>query len=57
MPWGSVQEFVAMGGYGVYVWGSFGTTALCLVWEVVAVRHRHAVALKQKTMDGGFSRL
>jgi heme exporter protein D len=44
MQWGSVGEFLAMGGYGVYVWTSFGVTALCMVWEVLAVRRRHAVA-------------
>jgi len=57
MHWGSVQEFVAMGGYGFYVWGSFGATALSLAWEVMAVRHRHALALKQKTLDGGLPQL
>jgi heme exporter protein D len=55
--WASVQEFVAMGGYGFYVWASFGVTALCLIWEVVAVRHRHALALKQKTAEGGLLQL
>ena len=44
MQWGSLSEFLAMGGYGVYVWTSFGVTALCMVWEVLAVRRRHAVA-------------
>ena len=28
MQWGSVAEFFAMGGYGLYVWTSFGVTAL-----------------------------
>ncbi len=27
MNWGSASEFFAMGGYGLYVWGSFGVTA------------------------------
>ena len=31
MQWNSAAEFFAMGGYGVYVWGSFGVTALALV--------------------------
>ena len=31
MNWGSPAEFFAMGGYGLYVWGSFG------VWIVLAV--------------------
>ena len=45
MQWGSVSEFVAMGGYGLYVWTSFGVTALCMLWEVLALRRRHAAAI------------
>ena len=30
MQWGSVAEFFAMGGYGLYVWPSFGVAALCM---------------------------
>ena len=45
MQWGSLTEFWAMGGYGLYVWTSFGATALCLVGEVLAVWRRHVVAL------------
>lgn len=44
MQWGSVAEFAAMGGYGLYVWTSFGVTALCMLWEVLALRRRHAAA-------------
>ncbi|UCH50142.1 MAG: heme exporter protein CcmD [Betaproteobacteria bacterium] len=40
MHWGSVSEFFAMGGYGLYVWGSYGVTALVLFMEVVLVRRR-----------------
>ena len=29
MNWGSLDEFLAMGGYGFYVWGSYGVAALC----------------------------
>ena len=47
MQWGSVSEFLAMGGYGFYVWISFGTTALCMVWEVLAVWRRHASAVAE----------
>ena len=38
MNWGSAGEFFAMGGYGLYVWGSFGVTATALLIEVVLVR-------------------
>ena len=45
MRWGSWAEFLAMGGYGLYVWVSFGATALGMLWEVLALRHRHAAAV------------
>lgn len=45
MRWGSWSEFLAMGGYGLYVWISFGVTALSMVGEVLALRRRHAAAV------------
>jgi len=44
MQWGSVEEFFAMGGYGLYVWASFGIAALCMGGEVLAVWRRSAAA-------------
>ena len=44
MRWGSWSEFFAMGGYGLYVWVSFGVTGLSMVGEVLALRRRHAAA-------------
>lgn len=42
--WNSFGEFLAMGGYGLYVWGSFGVTALVMVAEpILAVRNRKAL--------------
>jgi heme exporter protein D len=40
MIWDSWEAFWAMGGYGLYVWGSFGMTLLCVVVEVWLLR-RH----------------
>jgi len=40
MNWGSLQAFLDMGGYGLYVWGSYGVAALCIVIELVALRAR-----------------
>lgn len=40
MSWGSWQEFVAMGGYGAYVWGSFGVAALALGIECLLLHRR-----------------
>jgi heme exporter protein D len=33
MHWNSVGEFFAMGGYALYVWGSFGACAVLMVAE------------------------
>ena len=35
MYWESFSDFFAMGGYGLYVWGSYIVTALCVVIELV----------------------
>ena len=42
MNWGSAGEFFAMGGYGLYVWGSFGVTALGLLIETRLAAKRYA---------------
>jgi len=41
MIWNSASEFWAMGGYGLYVWGSFGVTALLMGGEVILAARRH----------------
>lgn len=38
--WQSLDDFLAMGGYGLYVWGSFGMTALLIVLELWSLRRR-----------------
>jgi len=38
--WKSLDDFLAMGGYGLYVWGSFGMVALVLAMELWALRLR-----------------
>ena len=35
-----MSEFLSMGGYAWYVWGSYGVTVLVLVFEVIALRRR-----------------
>ena len=35
MNWGSWSAFWAMGGYGLYVWGSYAVTAIFIVGEIV----------------------
>ena len=46
MNWDSPADFFAMGGYALYVWCSFGVSALCLLLEPLLARHRYQDALK-----------
>jgi len=41
MSWGSLDAFLAMGGYGFYVWGSYVVTAVLLAVEMASLRRRH----------------
>ena len=47
MRWESWSQFWDMGGYGLYVWGSMGMTALFILLEIWQARqaHRNALAL------------
>lgn len=40
-----MTEMLAMGGYGAYVWSSFGLTLIVLIICVVQGRRRHARVL------------
>ncbi|MFC5301711.1 heme exporter protein CcmD [Azospira restricta] len=47
--WQSFSDFLATGGYGLYVWGSFGVTALILALEpMLAVRRRNQLIARLK---------
>jgi heme exporter protein D len=45
MNWGSLGNFLEMGGYAWYVWGAYGVTAALVIAEVVALRARRQRAL------------
>jgi heme exporter protein D len=45
MQWGSLENFLAMGGYGFYVWGSYLVCAGVIVAEIWALRQRRRAAL------------
>ncbi len=53
MSW---SEFWNMGGYGGYVWGSYGVTAALLACEVVLLRRRrsalHARLREARRIEG-----
>ena len=47
--WHSFSDFLAMGGYGLYVWGSFGVTAIIMIVEpIMAIRRRKTLVLRLK---------
>ena len=47
MNWGSWQNFLAMGGYGLYVWGSYAVTLVVLVGEIAALIMRRRGVIEQ----------
>ena len=40
MHWNSLSEFLSMGGYALYVWGSYGVTLVLLGGEVLMLWQR-----------------
>ena len=54
MIWNNFSEFVHMGGYGLYVWGSYGVTLLLMTLEpwAAARRRRGPVAGKRSQCRG-----
>jgi heme exporter protein D len=46
MNWGSASAFFEMGGYGLYVWGSYGVAALLMLAEPWLVHRRLRRALR-----------
>ena len=52
VAWASASDFWAMGGYGFYVWGSYGATIAVIAIELWLLRSRRRnsiSALKQET--------
>ena len=47
MIWSSMHDFWRMGGYGLYVWGSFGVTAALMALEVWLTRRHRQQLLAQ----------
>jgi heme exporter protein D len=43
----TVAEFFNMGGYALYVWGSFGVTAILMIAEPLLIRARRKAVLQR----------
>jgi heme exporter protein D len=52
MSWGSWSEFWHMGGYALYVWGSYAVTAGLIAAEIVMLRLRRRAALDRIAGSG-----
>lgn len=46
MNWPSWSDFFHMGGYGLYVWGSYAMTAAVMLLEPWLARRHRAQALR-----------
>ena len=61
MMWNSFSDFLAMGGYGLYVWGSLGVCALVCAIEPISLNLKRRALLaevrEQGMSDTGQSRL
>ena len=53
MSWGSVGEFLHMGGYGLYVWGSYGVTFAALAIEAVTLVRRSRATVRRLRRAAG----
>ena len=47
MSWGSVGEFFHMGGYGLYVWGSYAVTLALLAFEALALARKERATVSR----------
>jgi len=54
MNWGSWDNFWMMGGYGLYVWGSYAVTFALVAAEIMLLRmrRRDALATLRQHHDG-----
>jgi heme exporter protein D len=43
----TASEFVSMGGYGLYVWGSLGMCAAVVVAELMVIRFRRRLLVEE----------
>ena len=52
MNWGSLENFLAMGGYAFYVWGSYLVTLGLVFAEIVLLMLRKRSALARLRLRG-----
>jgi len=55
LHWDSVDAFLAMGGYGLHVWGAYGATAAALALEGW-LAHRRARRARDAALTAALAR-
>ncbi len=50
--WSSFGEFLAMGGYGLYIWGSMGACLLVCVFEPISLNLKRRALLAEVREQG-----
>jgi heme exporter protein D len=55
MIWKSLDDFIAMGGYGFYVWGSYLVTAVIIAGEILMLRARRRAVEKTRRAQQSLS--
>lgn len=50
--WHSFSDFLAMGGYGFYVWGSLGVCALVCLFEPMSLNLKRRALLAEVREQG-----
>jgi heme exporter protein D len=53
MNWQSFDEFLHMGGYGLYVWGSYAVTLALMLVEPLMAHRRRRQAFEAARADAG----
>jgi heme exporter protein D len=58
MNWQGWSDFWAMGGYGLYVWGSYAATLICVLGEIalLAMRRKSILRLLVRLPRNNFGR-
>ena len=51
MHWTTLDNFWHMGGYGLYVWGSYAVTLVLMMAEALAARRRWQAARRGAALE------
>ncbi|MGB4115569.1 MAG: heme exporter protein CcmD [Polaromonas sp.] len=54
--WNSFGDFLSMGGYGLYVWGSLGVCALVCVIEPITLNLKRRALLAEVREQGALDK-